>query len=157
MTFNTPILLLIFSANFFFAGITTTFYDGFYSESLETIDSAVAELDKEELTTSVAAYKGGLLMKRAGYLDTPVKRTESFKAGHQLLESSIEAEPNNIEYRFIRLAIQENAPKVLRYNKNIEEDKAIILEGYKKLDAKKRAYLLGYTKQSTILSAADFE
>jgi hypothetical protein len=157
MTFNTPILLLIFSANFFFAGITITFYDALYSESLEAVEIGLGELDKEKATTIVAAYKGGLMMKRASYLDTPAKRTQSFKAGHQLLESAIEAEPNNAEYRFIRLTIQENAPGILKYNKNIEEDKAIILGGYKGLDAKKRAYILGYTNESTALSTADFE
>lgn len=157
MTFNTPVLLLIFSANLFFAGITATFYEALYSESLETIESALAEFDKEESTGIVEAYKGGLLMKQAGLLKTPAEKTKSFKAGHLLLESAIKADPTNAEYRFIRLTIQENAPEILKYNKNIEEDKGFVLEGYKNMDAKTRAYVLGYTKQSSILSAADFE
>lgn len=157
MTFNTSILLLLFSANFLLAGMNTTFYNALYSDSLETIEKALGELDKEKSTATVKAYQGGLTMKKSDYLKSAAKKIETFKAGHKLLEAVIKADPNNAEYRFIRLTIQENAPKILKYNKNIEEDKALILKGYKRMDSKTRAYVLDYAKQSSILVVKDFK
>jgi hypothetical protein len=157
MTFNTPILYLLFSVNFLLAGMNTTFYNALYSDSLETIESALEKLDREESTNIIEAYKGGLTMKKSDYLKSAAKKIATFKAGHKLLESAIKAEPNNVEYRFIRLTIQENAPKILKYNKNITEDKALILKGYKKMNSKTRAYVLDYAKQSNILTLKDFE
>lgn len=157
MTFNTAILCLLFGANFLLAGINTTFYNALYSDSLETIENALEELDKEKSTTIVGAYKGGLTMKKSDYLKSAAKKIETFKAGHKLLESAIKADPNNTEYRFIRLTIQEHAPKILKYNKNIEEDKALILKGYQKMSSKTRAYVLDYARQSDVLTVKDFE
>lgn len=90
-------------------------------------------------------------------MKSAAKKIATFKAGGKLLESAIQSDPNNAEYRFIRLTIQEHAPKILKYNKNIEEDKVLILKGYKKMDSKTRAYVLDYAKQSDILSAKDFK
>jgi hypothetical protein len=157
MTFNTSILLLLFSANFFWAGVNTTFYNALYSDSLETVENALEELDREKSSTIVEAYKGGLIMKKSGYLKSAAKKIATFKAGHKLLESAITKDPNNVEYRFIRLTIQEHAPKILKYNKNIEEDKVLILKGYRKMSSKTRAYVLDYAKQSDVLSTKDFE
>lgn len=157
MTFNTPILWLLFSANFFFVGINTTFYDALYSDSLETVEQALEQLDKEKSTTTVNAYKGGLTMKKSDYLTSAAKKIATFKVGHKLLEASIKADPTNVEYRFIRLTIQEHAPKILKYNKNIAADKALILKDYRTMNSKTRAYVLDYAKQSTILSAKDLK
>jgi len=157
MTFSTPILYLLLSANFFLAGLNSTFYDALYSDSLETVEQALEQLEKEKQTATVVAYKGGLTMKKSNYLKSAAKKIETFKAGHKLLEASIKTDPNNTEYRFIRLTIQEHAPKILKYNKNITEDKALILKGYKKMPSKTRAYVLDYAKQSNILSAKELD
>lgn len=157
MTLNIPILVLLFSANFFWAGLNTTFYDALYSDSLETIDVALEQLNKEKSSTTVEAYKGGLTMKRSDYLKSAAKKVETFKKGHKMLEAAIKKDPNNAEYRFIRLTIQEHAPKILKYNKNIEEDKVFILKGYAKMSSKTRAYILDYAKHSDILAAKDLK
>lgn len=157
MTLNTSILCLLLSANFFWAGLNTTFYNALYSDSLERVESALEQLNKEKASTTVEAYKGGLTMKKSDYLKSAAKKIETFKAGHKLLEAAIKKDPNNAEYRFIRLTIQEHAPKILKYNKNIEEDKVLILKGYGKMPSKTRAYVLDYAKQSNVLSAKDFE
>jgi hypothetical protein len=157
MILNTSILLLLFSASIWGADLNTTFYNALYSDSLEIVENALGELDKEKSTTTVDAYKGGLTMKKSDYLKSAAKKIETFKVGHKLLESAIKKEPNNAEYRFIRLSIQEHAPKILKYNKNMEEDKVLVLKGYAKMSSKTRAYILDYAKQSIILSAKDFE
>lgn len=156
MTLNTSVLLLLVSTNLFWAGLNTTFYNALYSDSLETIESALEQLDKEKATATVEAYKGGLTMKKSNYLKSAAKKIATFKAGHKLLESAIGRDPKNAEYRFIRLTIQEHAPKILKYNKNIEEDKVLIIKGYEKMSSKTRAYVLDYAKQSNVLSAKDF-
>ena len=157
MTLNIPILVLFLGISFGGVGLNTTFYNALYSDSLETVETALEALNREKTTTMVEAYRGGLIMKKSDYLKSAAKKIETFKQGHQLLESAIKKEPKNPEYRFIRLTIQEHAPKILKYNKQIEEDKAIIVKGYGKMSSKTRAYVLDYAKQSDILSAKDFE
>ena len=40
----------------------------------------------------------------------------------------------NVEYRFLRLPIQEHAPKIIKYQKDIQKDKEMIIREYKNLD-----------------------
>lgn len=158
MALKLQLLFLVFWGTVsFFSSTSSTFYKALYSDSLDTIESALKALDKEKSTATVKAYQGGLIMKKSDFLKTAAKKVEVFKAGHQLLESAIKESPQNVEYRFIRLTIQEHAPKLLKYNKNIEEDKKSIIKGYSKLSSKTRAYILAYAQQSTILKAADFK
>lgn len=42
------------------------------------------------------------------------------------MEGAIPGDKNNSEYRFLRLMIQENAPDILGYNMEIEEDAAAV-------------------------------
>ena len=47
-----------------------------------------------------------------------------------MIETAIKADSANIEIRYLRLSVQENAPKVLKYYKNIDDDKKFILDSY---------------------------
>lgn len=158
MILKTQLLLLFFSANCFISTSTSNlFYKALYSDSLEQIETALNSLDKEKNDADLKAYKGGLLMKKSGFMKTPAKKIEVFKVGHKLLEAAIDANPKNVEYRFIRLTIQENAPKILKYNKQITEDKALIVNGYQKMSKAIRAYILDYAQQSAILTAKELQ
>lgn len=76
-------------------------------------------------------YKGAVLTLKAKHSTILKEKRAFFKEGVALLESAIEANPNNLELRFIRISIQENAPKIVKYRSNIEEDKLLILRDYK--------------------------
>lgn len=158
MTFNIPYFLLLFSVNVWAVNSTSqTFYKALYSESLETIDAALEHLDDESSNSTNKAYKGALLMKKSGFMKSAAKKIEVFKDGHKMLEAAIKKYPENTEYRFIRLTIQEHAPKILKYNKNLEEDKALVVKGYGNMASKTRSYVLDYAQQSEILKVKDLK
>ena len=98
------------------------------------------------------AFEGALLMRKSSVLKVPAQKLSTFKQGYKLLESSIAKEPKNVEYRFLRLMIQENAPKIVGYNKNLSEDSKLIKEGYKLLSAETQQAILAYSKQSKTLT-----
>jgi len=136
-------------------GTTTTFYEALKSSSLTTIEDALEQIEEQPTTTTNKAYRGTLLMKKSDFIKKVSQKIKVFKEGHALLEAAIKKYPKKVEYRFLRLAIQEHAPKVLKYNKNIEEDKELIIAGYHDLSSSLRTYIKTYCKQSTVLSVSE--
>ena len=76
------------------------------------------------------AYQGAVKTLKASFAKRVREKKEYFKEGVELIESALEADPDNIEIRYIRLTVQENSPKFLKYNDNITVDKEFILENY---------------------------
>lgn len=150
-------LALLWSAMMTWNAASTTFYEAFGSDSLTTIEHALTTLEQTKSSTSVRAYQGGLMMKKANYVKGVAQKLELFKAGSQLLDKAIKRDPSNAEYRFIRLTIQEKAPRILKYNKNIAEDKRILVAGYKSMRSSTRSYVLDYAHSSEQLKVSDFK
>lgn len=99
------------------------------------------------------AYKGAVTTMMANYARGVKEKKSFFKEGKELLEYALETEPNNVEIRCIRLSVQENAPKITGYRKNIEEDKKFILERYAAMsDQKAKEFIKGYALQSSAFS-----
>ncbi|HRN48706.1 MAG TPA: hypothetical protein PKW69_11790, partial [Niabella sp.] len=59
--------------------------------------------------------------------------------------------PSNTEFRFLRLMVQEHAPKNLGYNKNIMQDAQLIKTNYKSLSAAMQTQISDYSKNSKAL------
>ncbi len=97
---------------------------------------------------TVLAYKGASLAIKAKYMPTIKAKKETFVAGATILENLIKSHPDNLEVRLIRLSIQENAPKILRYKHNIEEDKKQILLLFDKQSNDLKEYLKDFIIQS---------
>lgn len=104
-----------------------------------------------------AAFEGALLMRKSATLKTPAQKLSMFKQGHKLLEDVISKEPQNLEYRFLRLMIQENAPKILNYKGNIKADSQLIQGGFKSLDPSLKAVITNYSKTSKALPAGSLK
>lgn len=102
------------------------------------------------------AYGGALLMKRAGLIKGPAKKLNVFKDGHSKLESAIEKEKSNTEWRFLRLVIQEHAPKILNYRGDIDEDARLVHQSFKNLSPALQTAILDYRKQSDSLQKLNF-
>ncbi|MFT4092213.1 MAG: hypothetical protein QM640_01145 [Niabella sp.] len=100
------------------------------------------------------AFEGALLMRKAGIVSVPAKKLSFFKQGYKKLEEAIAADNNNAEYRFLRLMIQENAPKSLGYNKNIAEDSKIVKAAYKSFPEASRQSVLNFSKKSKALPSS---
>lgn len=151
------LFLLIISSSFIWTTNSSTFYKAFGSDSVITIDQALRELEQMRQNTTTNAYKGGLKMKKSSYMQGVSKKLSLFKEGRQLLEQSIKLYPNNPEFRFIRLTIQENAPKLLKYNKNTLEDKKVVVAGYTKMASNTRAYIKDYARSSKLLQVSELK
>ena len=151
------IFAILLISTFWISTISTIVYEALKSDSLETVESALTSLNAENANSLNNAYAGALTMKKAGFIKVPAKKVKIFKQGHQLLEGEIAAHPNNIEYRFLRLAVQENAPKILKYDQNIDEDKAMILANYKGLNPQLKKHIQEYSMNSLILKTSDLK
>ena len=117
-----------------------------------SLTKMISKLEDLSSSSDQQAYLGTLKMKRAEQLKTAKEKLAMFKEGRALLEKSITASPKNSEYRFLRLMIQENAPKVLKYNTNIKEDAKLVSSGYQSLASDVRNAVVSYAKQSPNLS-----
>lgn len=132
----------------------TSFYTAFESSSMTTIDMRLDNLGNESKSTQRDAYIGALTMKKSQFKETPKEKISVFKEGKVLLESSISKEPKNEEYRFLRFVIQENAPKILKYNSNINEDLKIVIEKYPSMDSSVKKAVKNYALKSAHLSSS---
>lgn len=127
-----------------------SFYDILASENLDKIDSLLSAIQEITLKEK-GAYEGALLMKKADLIKGPGKKLSVFKEGHELLERAINDDKTNAEYRFLRLIIQENAPKILGYNNEVATDSLHILENINTLTPAVQKALLDYCKKSKAL------
>ncbi|MEO6720100.1 MAG: hypothetical protein ABIN67_07025 [Ferruginibacter sp.] len=132
-----------------------TFYAAFSKNDTDQLNALLTELNETSVPAK-EAYEGALLMKKAGLLSKAKEKLKLFKSGREKLEAAIKKDPDNYEYRFLRLIIQENVPKIVRYKSNIKEDGALIRSSYKKLPPIVQQAIRDYSKTSKILNPADF-
>lgn len=125
-------------------------YAAMKSNQLEIVTSALTDLEKTNLPDKLA-FEGALLMKKASLLSVPAKKLHSFKAGREKLETAIQNNPDNIEYRLLRVMVQENAPKIVRYKIELENDVRLINSSYKKLPVAAQLAASDYSKNSKVL------
>lgn len=101
----------------------------------------------------LVAYKGAAIALLAKQQKTIKAKKEGFIEGVTLVEHAIERAPNNIEVRFVRLSIQENTPKLLKYKKNLEEDKQFILAQFKNIKfSHLKNHIKDYISQSKVFT-----
>jgi hypothetical protein len=149
------VMLIVVCASF--GQDRSTFYKVLSSKSEDLIDQQLALLEKEKRTPQNVAFEGALLMKKASFQKGASNMVKMFKSGARQLEAEIEKSPSNVEYRFIRLTIQEHAPGILKYNKKLDEDKSAVIAGYPKLGGELRSVILDYSKRSRILKEPDLK
>lgn len=125
------------------------------STSKTLVTAELSVLEKVSDNSETRAYKGALMMKAAQFLEKPALRLEKFKAGKTLLEKEIKDQPKNVEFRFLRLMIQENAPTFLKYHSNINEDAVLIQDGYEKQSNSIKTAISNYSKISKQLKELD--
>lgn len=111
--------------------------------------ASVTKNDKPELV----AYKGAVIALKGRYAKKIKDKKQFFIEGITLVEFALKKAPNNIELRFIRLGIQENTPKLLKYKGNVEEDKNYILSHYKAIKSLKlKKQIKEYILQSKVFT-----
>lgn len=130
------------------------FYSVMASGSLDEVNQELDVITSSS-TLNKEGYEGALLMRKAGLLKKPAERLKAFKAGRIKLETALLSDKDNTEYHFLRLAIQEHAPKIVKYNKEIDADKQLVIKGYKSLPAVVQNAIMDYTKNSKLLNSQD--
>lgn len=131
------------------------FYEVMKSGTLETITNEL-ETVKSAPEKERDGYEGALLMKKAGLLKKAKDRLASFKQGRIKLETALLADPENTEFHFLRLAIEEHAPRIVKYHSDIEKDKAIVIKNFKGQSPAVRHAILDYCENSKVLHKEDF-
>ncbi len=77
------------------------------------------------------AYQAAAEMALAKYRNNPITRLNVFNSGKKMLESVVSADSTSLEIRYIRLAIQQNAPSFLGYNTSILKDRNYLINNLK--------------------------
>lgn len=158
ITVFSPVIFLIFITFATQKGFDkATYYNALSSNSEEQVDNEITKVDDEGESSLFDAYMGTLLMRKAGFEKGPPNKLKTFKKGTKLLEKEIRNDPKNAEYRFLRLIIQENAPKILGYNKNLNEDKQLILDEYDKSEPELKKIIKNYSANSRIIKTNDLK
>lgn len=130
-------------------------YDALRTAKLEPIEAQLA-LVQNSSDNEKQAFEGALLMRKSGIISGPARKLSTFKEGKEKLEAAIGKDNDNAEFRFLRLLIQENAPNIVKYKKNLDEDKAMIIKNYKTLAPVVQSAIVTYSKTSKIISPKDF-
>ncbi len=104
---------------------------------------------------TLLAYKGASIALKSKFTSGVKQKKEGFIKGVTILEAVIKANPNNLEARLVRLSIQENTPKLLKYKGNIEADKKQILLLFPKQSLDLKEYIKKYATQSLVFTIAE--
>ena len=134
----------------------TSFYAAMQSKDLDKVNEEIKIVGALS-TESKNAYLGALLMKKAGLSKGASTKLNLFKSGHKLLEGSIKKEESNVEFRFLRLMIQEHAPGMLNYKDDLPNDSGIIKEKYRELPKVVQDAIAKYSMESNIIKPSDFK
>jgi hypothetical protein len=126
------------------------FYSVLKSGSTESIDKELEVLSSSAIAEK-GAYMGTLLMKKADLVGSAKEKLGLFKAGRKKLEAAMANDSANVEYRFLRLIIEEHAPKVVKYRAHLQEDSKYIQERFGKLPLAVRNAVIDYSKTSKVL------
>lgn len=121
------------------------------SDSEEVAKAFYTQLKNIKKTdnATLVGYKAASLTVKAKHEEKIKDKKSYFKEGINLLEYIIEKKPNNIELRLIRLSIQENSPKLMKYKLNINEDKTFIYKQLSHIKNKSlREHIKGYVSKS---------
>ncbi len=133
----------------------SAFYDTMASGDLAAVENQLTVIQGSSIA-SKEGYEGAMLMRKAGLVKGAKTRLDLFKAGRIKLETAIAADNENTEFHFLRLAIEEHAPKIVKYHSDIDKDKAIVQKNYKNLSPSVQHAILDYCKNSKVLHAEDF-
>ena len=108
-------------------------------------------VSKQDSKTLVA-YKGASIALQAKFSPKKEDKKKQFIEGTQLLDYALKNDSNNLEIRLIRLSIQENTPKIMKYKANIAEDKQFIVSNFSKQSNSLKDFVRVYLKQSKVFS-----
>jgi hypothetical protein len=133
----------------------SAFYAVMASGKMEEVNEELILLNSASISEK-EAYVGALMMRKGGLVKIPAEKLKFFKAGRIKLETALLKDNSNGEYHFLRLTIQEHAPKIVRYRTELETDRQYIKKSFKNLSPVVQQAIIDYSKNSQILHPQDF-
>jgi len=130
------------------------YYEVFKSNSITDMELMANKINN---TQGHKAYLGALKMKMSGLQKGPSSKLKTFKEGRELLEAEIKKDPTNIEWHFLRLAVQENAPKIVKYSSNLTEDHNYIISHFSSAPIDLKIIIKAYADSSSGLKISDLK
>ncbi|MEP7237967.1 MAG: hypothetical protein ABI685_08885 [Ferruginibacter sp.] len=127
----------------------SAFYSAMATNDIEAVNTQLSVVKTASINEK-EAYEGALLMKKAGLVAKANEKLSLFKAGRIKLEAAIKKD-NNTEFNFLRLIIQEHAPKIVNYNNDLESDASVIRSNFKTLPQVVQQAISDYSKKSKVL------
>lgn len=113
-------------------------------EASQTFLNSTAKLGERPL---LQAYRGAALVIHAKFAKGVEGKKKYAKEGVTALESAVKQDPQNVEIRTLRLSIQEQSPKVLKYKSNIEEDRSFVKKALAELpNGALKTFVEGYVE-----------
>jgi len=132
------------------------YYQALSSDDLTLVD---AQLLICKSLKGKNGYEAAMLMRKAGLVGAVTQKFSFFKNGSKMMDEAILANIGaiNTELRYLRLMVQEQAPRILGYRDNLKSDASHLKLNYKELPSETLYALRGYCKKSDILSINDFK
>ncbi|WP_156809756.1 hypothetical protein [Riemerella columbina] len=93
--------------------------------ALRLIATAKKGFEKSKVET-YRGYEAVGYFFMANHVFNPIKKLQYFKKGRNLLKAAIEAAPNDLELRVLRLKSQEEMPSILGYSSDINADRVFL-------------------------------
>ncbi len=123
------------------------------AEKTKQLYQDLASVTKES-DDLLVAYKGAATTLMAKYAKTIKEKKAFFREGVDYLEYAVAKAPNNVEIRYLRLSVKENAPRITGYKKHMDKDKTYILDHLSEVKNKEsKKYIQGYVSQSDVFDA----
>jgi hypothetical protein len=132
----------------------SAFYSVMASGDIDAIDKQLDIVENSSISEK-EGYEGALLMRKAGIVKKAKEKLILFKKGRIKLETALLANNENIEFHFLRLAIEEHAPKIVKYRADIEKDKLLVIKNFKNLAPAVQNAIVDYCKTSKVLHKED--
>jgi hypothetical protein len=125
-----------------------------------TCEELINQLSTVEVETNplLFGYRGSATMMMAQHVSNPFSKLSYFHKGKNMLDEAISADQKNMELRFLRFAAQTEAPAMLGYRGEIEEDKKLILHALPASDDRSlRQLIIGFLVKSEFLEKEEKE
>lgn len=141
---------ILFSITFFF-GLTlselrTDFENA--AKSAKNVDILYNKLDDYSGNNqTIIAYKGASVILKARFVKDKATKKKYFTDGATLINDAVKNGSKDVENRLIRLIIQENIPKFIKYNQNIQQDKQFIVDNYNSAPKEVQTLVKTYAKK----------
>ena len=121
-------------------------------EASRAFAQKLTAVNEQSTDAVLLGYKGASVIMLSRFEKKISDKMKLLKEGASLIEQAVAKDANNIEIRLIRLSVQENLPAIVKYKKNIHEDKTFILKNYEEQSGGLKDYLKRFVLQSKSFS-----